>query len=114
MTLSLSPKVDDPSYREITFDELRDGYAVSARGLRDGGADFLLIETVFDTLNSKAAIAAAREAAPDLPIFISITIVDRAGRTGGTFLHSSSTNPSKVSKASVPPHLQGDEESRQR
>ena len=80
VTLSLSPKVDDPSYREITFDQLRDGYAVSARGLRDGGADFLLIETVFDTLNSKAAIAAAREAAPELPIFVSVTIVDRAGR----------------------------------
>ena len=80
VTLSLSPKVDDPSFREITFDELRDGYAEAARGLRDGGADFLLIETIFDTLNSKAAIAAAREVAPELPIFISVTIVDRAGR----------------------------------
>ncbi|HEV2217281.1 MAG TPA: methionine synthase [Candidatus Dormibacteraeota bacterium] len=80
VTLSLSPKVDDPSFREITFDELRDGYAEAVRGLRDGGADFLLIETVFDTLNSKAAIAAARQAAPELPIFISVTIVDRAGR----------------------------------
>src|SRR5712691_8896473 len=80
VTLSLSPKVDDPSFREITFDELRDGYAEAVRGLRDGGADFLLIETIFDTLNSKAAIAAAREVAPELPIFISITIVDRAGR----------------------------------
>ncbi len=80
VTLSLSPKVDDPSFREITFDQLRDGYAEAVRGLRDGGADFLLIETIFDTLNGKAAIAAARETAPELPIFISVTIVDRAGR----------------------------------
>ena len=80
VTLSLSPKVDDPSFREITFDQLRDGYAEAVRGLRDGGADLLLIETIFDTLNGKAAIAAARETAPELPIFISVTIVDRAGR----------------------------------
>ncbi len=80
VTLSLSPQVDDPSFREITFDELRVGYAEAVRGLRDGGADFLLIETIFDTLNGKAAIAAAREVAPELPIFISVTIVDRAGR----------------------------------
>jgi 5-methyltetrahydrofolate--homocysteine methyltransferase len=80
VTLSLSPQVDDPSFRDITFDELRDGYAEAVRGLRDGGADFLLIETIFDTLNGKAAIAAAKEVAPELPIFISVTIVDRAGR----------------------------------
>jgi 5-methyltetrahydrofolate--homocysteine methyltransferase len=80
VTLSLSPKVDDPSYREITFDQLRDGYAEAARGLRDGGADFLLIETIFDTLNGKAAIAAVKEVAPDLPVFLSVTIVDRSGR----------------------------------
>ena len=80
VTLSLSPKVDDPSYRDVTFDQLRDGYAVAARGLRDGGVDFLLIETIFDTLNSKAAIAAVKEVAPDLPLFISVTIVDRSGR----------------------------------
>src|SRR5437016_4592155 len=54
VTLSLSPRVDDPSYREVTFDELRDGYAEAVRGLKDGGADLLLIETVFDTLNAKA------------------------------------------------------------
>src|SRR5256712_538922 len=80
VTLSLSPKVEDPSYRDITFDELRDGYAVAARALRDGGVDFLLIETIFDTLNSKAAIAAVKEVAPELPLFISVTIVDRSGR----------------------------------
>jgi 5-methyltetrahydrofolate--homocysteine methyltransferase len=80
VTLSLSPQVDDPSYRDATFDQLRDGYAVAARGLRDGGVDFLLIETIFDTLNAKAAIAAVKEVAPDLPLFISVTIVDRSGR----------------------------------
>ncbi len=80
VTLSLSPKVDDPSYRAVTFDELREGYAVAARGLRDGGADFLLVETIFDTLNCKAAIAAVREVAPELPLFLSLTIVDRSGR----------------------------------
>src|SRR2546427_6209153 len=80
VTLSLSPKVEDPSYRDVTFDDLREGYAVAARGLRDGGADFLLIETIFDTLNSKAAIAAVKEVAPELPLFMSVTIVDRSGR----------------------------------
>ncbi len=80
VTLSLSPKVDDPSYRDVTFDQLREGYAVAARALRDGGADFLLIETVFDTLNGKAAIAAVKDAAPDMPLFLSVTIVDRSGR----------------------------------
>ncbi len=80
VTLSLSPKVDDPSYREITFDELRDGYAEAIRGLRDGGVDFLLVETIFDTLNGKAAIAAAKDVAPDVPLFLSVTIVDRSGR----------------------------------
>src|ERR1700736_1705785 len=80
VTLSLSPQVDDPAYRAVTFDQLRDGYAIAARGLRDGGVDFLLIETIFDTLNSKAAIATVKEVAPELPLFISVTIVDRSGR----------------------------------
>src|SRR5947209_6875703 len=80
VTLSLSPKVDDPSYRDVTFDQLKDGYAEAARALQEGGVDFLLIETVFDTLNGKAAIAAVKEAAPDLPLFMSVTIVDRSGR----------------------------------
>ena len=80
VTLSLSPRVDDPSYRDVTFDQLKDGYAEAAHALREGGADFLLIETIFDTLNGKAAIAAVKEAAPDLPLFVSVTIVDRSGR----------------------------------
>src|SRR3979411_2739314 len=81
VTLSLSPRVDDPSYRDVTFDQLKDGYAEAARGLRDGGVDFLLIETIFDTLNGKAAIAAVKEVAPALPLFSSVTIVDRSGCT---------------------------------
>src|SRR6202163_4900416 len=80
VTLSLSPKVEDPSYRDVTFDELRRGYAEAATALKEGGADFLLIETIFDTLNGKAAIAAVKEAAPELPLFVSVTIVDRSGR----------------------------------
>jgi len=80
VTLSLSPRVDDPSYRAVTFDQLREGYGEAARGLRDGGADFLLVETIFDTLNGKAAIMAAHDVAPELPLFLSLTIVDRSGR----------------------------------
>jgi 5-methyltetrahydrofolate--homocysteine methyltransferase len=80
VTLSLSPRVDDPSYREVTFDELREGYAEATRGLKEGGVDILLIETVFDTLNGKAAIAAVKEVAPEIPLFVSVTIVDRSGR----------------------------------
>jgi 5-methyltetrahydrofolate--homocysteine methyltransferase len=80
VTLSLSPRVDDPSYREVTFDQLKDGYAEAARALKEGGADFLLIETIFDSLNGKAAIAAVKEVAPEMPLFVSVTIVDRSGR----------------------------------
>src|SRR5438128_4283275 len=80
VTLSLSPKVEDPSYREVTFDQLRDGYAEAASALKEGGVDILLIETVFDTLNAKAAIAAVKEVAPEIPLFVSVTIVDRSGR----------------------------------
>jgi 5-methyltetrahydrofolate--homocysteine methyltransferase len=80
VTLSLSPRVDDPSYREVTFDQLKEGYAEAARALKEGGVDVLLIETVFDTLNGKAAIAAVKEVAPELPLFVSVTIVDRSGR----------------------------------
>src|SRR5579864_1831791 len=80
VTLSLSPRVEDPSYREVTFDELRDGYAEAARALKEGGVDILLIETVFDTLNGKAAIAAVKEVAPEIPLFVSVTVVDRSGR----------------------------------
>ena len=81
VTLSLSPRVDDPAYRTHTFDQVREAYGEQIAALRDGGVDLLLIETVFDTLNCKAAIAAAREAAPELPLWLSVTIVDRSGRT---------------------------------
>src|SRR4051812_19070105 len=81
VTLSLSPRVDDPSYRTHTFDQVVESYAEQIRGLRDGGADLLLIETIFDTLNAKAAIVAARDEAPELPLWISVTIVDLSGRT---------------------------------
>jgi len=81
VTLSLSPRVDDPAYRTHTFDQVRDAYAEQIRGLRDGGVDLLLLETVFDTLNAKAAIAAAKDEAPDLPLWISMTVVDLSGRT---------------------------------
>jgi 5-methyltetrahydrofolate--homocysteine methyltransferase len=81
VTLSLSPKVEDPGFRAVTFDEVVGSYAEQMRALREGGVDLLLVETIFDTLNAKAAVAAAKEAAPDLPLWISVTIVDRSGRT---------------------------------
>src|SRR5919198_1315286 len=81
LTHSLSPRVDDPAYRTHTFDQVRDAYAEQIRGLRDGGVDLLLVETVFDTLNAKAAIAAAKDEAPELPLWISVTVVDLSGRT---------------------------------
>jgi 5-methyltetrahydrofolate--homocysteine methyltransferase len=79
-TLSISPKVEDPAFRTITFDELTEAYAEQIRGLADGGVDVLQIETIFDTLNAKAAIAAARDVAPDLPLWLSFTAVDQSGR----------------------------------
>ena len=81
VTLSLSPKVDDPSFRTVDFDQVYAAYAEQIEALRHGGVDLLLIETIFDTLNAKAAIAAAIDVAPDLPRWISVTIVDRSGRT---------------------------------
>jgi 5-methyltetrahydrofolate--homocysteine methyltransferase len=81
VTLSLSPKVDDPAYRAVTFDDVVASYAEQVAALREGGVDLLLVETIFDTLNAKAAIAAARDVAPELPLWISVTIVDLSGRT---------------------------------
>lgn len=84
-TLSLSPDVEDPGFRATTFDTLAGAYAEQIRGLMDGGVDILLIETVFDTLNCKAAISAvheqARKSGRKLPVMISGTIVDQSGRT---------------------------------
>ncbi|WP_346275835.1 methionine synthase [Pseudonocardia sp.] len=81
VTLSLSPRVEDPAYRAVSFDQVRAAYAEQIQALADGGVDLLLIETIFDTLNAKAAIAAARDVAPHLPLWISVTIVDLSGRT---------------------------------
>ncbi|MEM6291179.1 MAG: methionine synthase [Myxococcota bacterium] len=84
-TLSLSPDVNDPGYRAVSFDEVRDAYFEQARGLIDGGTDVLLVETIFDTLNAKAAIIgisdAVTQAGVDVPIVLSVTITDKSGRT---------------------------------
>jgi 5-methyltetrahydrofolate--homocysteine methyltransferase len=80
VSLSLSPRVDEPAYRAVTFDDVVATYVHQIRALRDGGVDLLLIETVFDTLNAKAAIVAAADAAPELPLWLSFTAVDRSGR----------------------------------
>lgn len=84
-TLSMSPDVENPGYRAITFDALADAYTEQIRGLLDGGVDTLLIETVFDTLNCKAAIYAVhqycRKIGRQIPVMISGTIVDQSGRT---------------------------------
>ncbi|WP_428962325.1 methionine synthase [Micromonospora fluostatini] len=81
VTLSLSPRVDDPAYRAVSYDQVKETYAEQIAALAEGGVDLLLIETIFDTLNAKAAIAAAREVAPELPLWVSVTIVDLSGRT---------------------------------
>jgi 5-methyltetrahydrofolate--homocysteine methyltransferase len=80
VTLSISPKVDDPAYRAVTFDQVKATYEEQISALAEGGADLLLIETIFDSLNAKAAIAAAREVAPELPLWISL-FLDISGRT---------------------------------
>ncbi|WP_180126659.1 MULTISPECIES: methionine synthase [unclassified Acinetobacter] len=84
-TCSISPNVNDPAFRNITFDELKENYIEAAHALIEGGADILLIETVFDTLNCKAAIFAVKEVfnqiGYELPLMISGTITDASGRT---------------------------------
>ena len=84
-TASLSPDVNDPGYRAITFDELRIAYKQQAEALLDGGSDILLVETIFDTLNAKAALFAIDEIAEEkgirIPIMVSGTITDASGRT---------------------------------
>ena len=90
--LSVSPDIDDPGLRLMTFEEMATIYAEAARGLIDGGADIILVETVFDTLNCKAALVAlARifdERACALPIMISGTITDLSGRTLSGIRHA--------------------------
>src|SRR5512146_3174389 len=96
-TASISPDVSNPGFRAITFDQLRAAYGEQVRGLIDGGADLLLIETIFDTLNAKAAILAiaeiCEERGVDVPVMVSGTITDRSGRllsgqTPGAFWNS--------------------------
>ena len=84
--LSLSPDVNDPGFRAVTFDQVKDAYRGQVRGLLDGGVDILLVETIFDTMNAKAALVAISEeteargiGAP--PLMISVTIIDQSGRT---------------------------------
>ncbi len=83
--LSISPDVNNPAFRNMTFDELREAFKEQIRGLIDGGADLLLFETIVDTLNVKAGIVAAEEVFEErgvrLPLMISVTITDRSGRT---------------------------------
>jgi 5-methyltetrahydrofolate--homocysteine methyltransferase len=83
-TLSLSPDVNDPAFRSVTFDQVRDAYAVQVRGLVEGGSDLLIIETIFDTLNAKAAIVAIEDVFAELgrrvPVMISVTFADKSGR----------------------------------
>ena len=84
-TASMSPDVNDPGYRAVTFDDLRIAYKQQAEALMDGGCDLLLVETIFDTLNAKAALFAIEEVKEerniDIPIMVSGTITDASGRT---------------------------------
>lgn len=84
-TASMSPDVNDPGYRAVTFDQLVEAYAEQIRGLVEGGADLLLVETVFDTLNAKAALFAIDQLKQknqwDIPVMVSGTITDASGRT---------------------------------
>ena len=84
-TASISPDVNDPGFRNVTFMELVDAYAQATKGLIEGGADLIMIETIFDTLNAKAAVFAIEsvfeELGVELPIMISGTITDASGRT---------------------------------
>jgi len=88
-TLSISPDVNDPAFRAITFDALKDAYKDQVRGLLDGGCDLLLLETIFDTLNAKAGIVAIEEVYEErgtsheqrVPLMISVTVTDLSGRT---------------------------------
>ena len=101
-TLSLSPDVNNPGYRAVTFDELRIAYKEQALGLLDGGADILLVETIFDTLNAKACLFAIQELfeeiGKEVPIMVSGTITDASGRT----LSGQTTDAFLISVSHVP------------
>ena len=101
-TASLSPDVNDPGYRAVTFDDLRVAYKEQAKGLLDGGADLLLVETVFDTLNAKSALFAIQELfeeiGREIPVMVSGTITDASGRT----LSGQTTEAFLISVSHVP------------
>jgi 5-methyltetrahydrofolate--homocysteine methyltransferase len=101
-TASLSPDVNNPGYRAVSFDDLRVAYKEQVKGLLDGGADLLLVETVFDTLNAKAAVFAIQEyfdeAGVEVPIMVSGTITDASGRT----LSGQTTDAFLISLSHVP------------
>ena len=84
-TASISPRVDEPDYRDVTYEMLVADYKLATKGLIDGGADLILVETIFDTLNAKAALYALEELIDELghrlPIMISATNTDASGRT---------------------------------
>src|SRR3989440_3721615 len=80
VTLSLSPRVDEPAFRTHTFDQVRDAYAEQVRALAEGGVDFVRVERVSDRRNARAAIGAAGDGAPHLPLWISFTAIDKSGR----------------------------------
>ncbi|MEM1029540.1 MAG: methionine synthase [Myxococcota bacterium] len=86
-TLSISPDVNDPGFRGVSFEQVRDGYAEQIRGLLDGGVHILLVETIFDTLNAKAALVALDEVYAErghdarVPLMLSVTVTDASGRT---------------------------------
>ncbi|MFM7015351.1 MAG: methionine synthase [Bacteroidota bacterium] len=105
-TASISPDVNDPGYRAVTFDMLVDAYSEQVRGLIDGGVDLLLIETIFDTLNAKAALYAIQlvqeEKHTQLPVMISGTITDASGRTlSGQTVEAFLTSLSHVNLLSI-------------
>lgn len=101
-TLSISPNVNDPGYRAVTFDQLKVAYKQQVKGLMDGGADLLLVETIFDTLNAKAALFGIQELfdeeSKSLPIMVSGTITDASGRT----LSGQTTEAFLISVSHVP------------
>ncbi len=101
-TASLSPDVNNPGYRAVTFDDLRIAYKEQAKGLMDGGADLLLVETIFDTLNAKTALFAIQElfeeTGKQIPIMVSGTITDASGRT----LSGQTTEAFLISVSHVP------------
>ncbi len=101
-TLSLSPDVNNPGYRAVTFDQIKDAYKQQVKALMDGGVDLILIETIFDTLNAKAALFAVQEyfeeCGKELPVMVSGTITDASGRT----LSGQTTEAFLISVSHVP------------